>query len=275
MPNKRLYAMPTNHCNLTCDHCSIKNRSETYDRDKFLLELNRFEGDIILFGGEVTTHLDRMFDIIESNNKNGKSKIGGVSTNLLILNDKLIEFYKKLGGISTSWNPSRFKPNEYEIWKKNCKILNDNDIRFNVMITLTNDLFELTADEFLSIASEWTSNKIYELKFEHYVGDENTPEYFERADDWLCELYKKWNLPFELEILNRINCWDYNCNDVYTLHPDGRITNGCPHTKNSVVVYECYDCDKVDKCRPCRLQAYCSYPKKLAKLISEHTKEDE
>ena len=83
MSNKVLYVIPTMHCNLDCSHCFIKNSPEVYNREKFIYKLNNFDGDLILFGGEVTTHLDRMFDIIESNKNEGISKISN-----MILHDK-------------------------------------------------------------------------------------------------------------------------------------------------------------------------------------------
>lgn len=270
MSRKLLYVIPTMHCNLDCNHCFIKNTPETYDREKFLDTLNNFDGELLLFGGESTIYLDRMFDIIESNNLNGKSKICSISTNLIILNDDLLGFYKTLRGVSTSWNPTRFNSIQYEIWKKHCNILSDNDIGYIVMVTLTNDLFEMSAEEFLTLAKEWVTPTLKEIKFEYYVGEGVTPEYFYKADQWLCEIYKKWDLPVFLEILNRLDCWNYNCNEIYTLYPDGNLVNSCPHGKPGIISSDCYSCEKVTKCRPCRLQPYCSYPHKLSKLVNEH-----
>lgn len=272
MRKNRLYAMPTMNCNLHCSHCSIKDRPETYDREKFIHALNNFDGEILLFGGEVTTNLDRMFDLISAN-KEGKSQIAHISTNLIVLNDSLIEFYKLIQSISTSWNPGRFLPDEYELWKSNCKTISDNGIVYRIMITLTDDLFQFSAREFLTLASEWVHPGLKELKFEHYVGDV-TPEYFTRADQWLCDLYKEWDLPIKFENIGRLNCWRYNCENVYSLYPDGTLLNQCPHAMIGVVPSECYTCEHVAKCRPCKLQPYCSYPKELSKLVSEMTKEE-
>lgn len=267
MSHKVLYAIPTMHCNLNCGHCFIKNAPEVYNREKFLDELNNFEGNIILFGGEVTSNIDRMFDVIESNRNNGKSKIVTVSTNLIVLDDKLIEFYKSLKGISTSWNYDRFISNTYDIWKKNCSIIADNGISYKVMVTLTEDLFQLSVKEFLTIAKEWITPTITEIKFEHYIGKENTSEYFNRADEWLCELYKEWDIPVRLGIINKLKQWVFDCSEVYTLYPDGRLLNCCPHAKYGMVASECYTCEKVATCRPCRLQPHCSFPNKLADLV--------
>lgn len=267
MGRKVLYTIPTMHCNLDCSHCFIKNKPEVYDREKFINELNNFEGDILLFGGEITTHLDRMFDIIDSNDKDGKSKIKSITTNLVILNDRLIEFYKRLGAISTSWNPDRFNDKQYEIWKNNCKTISDNGIHYKVMVTLTDNLFNISAKDFLNIAKEWITDSLIEIKFEHYVGSEVTREYFDKADEWLCKLYTEWNIPVKLEMIDRLECWKFDCDDVYTLYPDGELVNACPHSKHAIVASECYTCEKVNSCRPCKLQPYCSYPHKLDKLI--------
>lgn len=267
MSRKVLYAIPTMHCNLDCDHCFIKNSPEIYNQEKFIDQLNNFEGNIILFGGEVTTYMNRMFDIIELNDINGKSKISTVSTNLIILNDRLIEYYKRLGTISTSWNPNRFKNNQYDTWLNNCKRLYETGIGYKIMITLTEDLFKLSPKEFIEIAKDWLYPSLFEIKFEHYVGEEVTREYFNKADEWLCNLYKEWDLPIHLEILDKLDCWQFNCDDVYTLYPDGTLVNTCPHAKYAIIASDCYTCDKVAKCRPCKLQPYCSYPHNLEKLV--------
>lgn len=268
MRNKVLYAIPTMRCNLKCDHCFIANAPETFNRDKFLDEINNFEGTILLFGGEVTFNKSRMFDIINDNKKNGKCKISHLSTNLLILDTEILDFYESLGSISTSWNPHRFSIDQYEIWKNNCKLLSNRGIYYRVMITLTEDLFEMSAKEFLKMADTWITKELVELKFEHYVGDV-TKDYFDRADNWLCELYKEWNIDTDFEILTRTQCWHHNCNEIYTLYPDGRLTNRCPHDQCSLMPSECFTCELADTCQPCRLQPYCSYPKKLAKLIKD------
>ena len=267
MKKKSLYAIPTWNCNLNCPHCFIKDKSEIFNRDKFIEELNKFDGRISLFGGEVTSNLDRMFDIINSNKENGVSKISGITTNLIILNNNLINLYKEFGSIGTSWNPNRFNHNEYEIWLKNCKIISDNGIKYTILITLTDDLFSIPIKEFIDMVKTWDTDNLKQLKFEHYVGKEATPEYFKKADKWLCELYKIWDTNINLEIENRVCHWNYDCDNIYTLLPDGSLTNQCPHMSKKYVPSECYICDRVEKCRPCRLQKYCSYPREFANMV--------
>lgn len=264
----KLYAIPTTHCNLNCNHCYIKNSPETYNREKFIEVLNSFIGEIILFGGEPTIYKDRMFDVINDNLSSINSLIGSISTNLMILDDDLITLYKRIKYVSTSWNPTRFKPDEYQTWLSNCKRLSDNDIRYIIMVTLTDDLLSLTPREFLDITLAWKTPNVKLIKFEHYVGDTG-PEYFTNVDAWLCKLYKEWDSPIKFEMIDRVSCWNFNCNEVYTLFPDGTIVNSCPHNIKAIVPSECLTCERANECRPCKLQPYCSYPKQLAKLINE------
>lgn len=263
----KLYALPTTHCNLNCPHCSIKNAPEDFNRERFINVLNSFEGSIILFGGEPTLHRERMFDIIEAN-KTGKHLIGAISTNLILLDEELIELYKKLKFINTSWNPQRFTPEEYTIWLSHCKQLKENDIEYRLMVTLTDDLLLMEPEAFIEKASEWDPSNISHLKLENYVGDV-TPDYFQRVDDWLCQLYLKWKLPIRIELFDQIDNWKHNCDEVYTLFPDGTLVNSCPHRAKIQVPLECLTCERAAQCRPCKLQPFCSYPKKLAELIKE------
>lgn len=269
MSDKLLYAIPTMKCNLNCDHCFIVNTPETYDRDKFISTLNSFDGEIILFGGEPTSNMERMKDVVKSNNMDGISKISSISTNLTILDDELLDFYKILGHVSTSWNPHRFPNiNVYDKWLANCYKLSKSGIKHIIMITLTEDLFQLYPCEFMSMAKLFDNDNLIEIKFEHYVGNV-TEDYFRRADQWLCDVYRVWDLKANFEIKDRICSWNYDCDDVYTLYPDGTLINRCPHNLPSVIPEKCYTCNKSNICRPCRIQPYCSYPKELAKLIKE------
>lgn len=267
MDDKVLYAIPTMKCNLNCDHCFIVDTPEEFNRDKFISKLNNFNGEIILFGGEITSNRERMNDVIKTNKMDGISRISSISTNLIILDSELIEFYKTLHHVSTSWNPHRFKYGSmFDKWLANCYRLSRSKINHTVMITLTNDLFEISPNEFIKIAKLFDNEYLLEIKFEHYVG-EVTKEYFEKADLWLCEVYKLWDLNTKFEIGDRICSWQYNCDNIYTLYPDGSLVNRCPHNLPGTTPVECYTCDRVKTCRPCKLQPYCSYPKHLAELI--------
>ena len=104
--HKILYAMPTSLCNLSCPHCEIRTHHESYNEDRFLDEFRRWDGDVIIFGGEPTLFRDRLLNII------GDPKIISITTNLLNLDDELIQYYNRIH-VSTSWNKSRFTNFEF------------------------------------------------------------------------------------------------------------------------------------------------------------------
>lgn len=266
---KQLYAIPTWNCNLNCPHCAIKNRKDNFNEIKFISELNSFDGRIVLFGGECTSNLKRMISIFNNNHEYGRSKISSVSTNLINLSDEILNIYKQLDSIATSWNPNRFNQKEYDIWMKHCKVISENNINYIIMITLTDDLFSMNINDFISMMKTWDLPNLKQIKFEHYVGPEATPDYFERADEWLCKIYKLWNLNAKFGMVERVCNWKFNCSNIYSLLPDGTLINQCPHMLEYHIPEECFTCERANKCRPCRLQKYCSYPKKLANLIGE------
>jgi hypothetical protein len=37
---------------------------------------------------------------------------------------------------------------------------------------------------------------------------------------------------------------------------------------------ECYNCERANICKPCQLQRYCSFPKKLFELVSKDMEEN-
>ncbi len=261
--------MITQQCNLSCPHCPIRGTFDDFDYAKFMYELNRFEGEIIMFGGEPTVHQNRMFDVIEDNRRNGKSKIGSISTNLLELNPRLLSWYKEIGYIATSWNPKRFNDVEYSKWLWNLKSLAENGLKAAVLITLTPDLIYPGVNLFTSVVSAWPADATSHIKFEHYVGPENTPEYYEDADRWLCELYKKWDSPIRVETFDKSIKWYFDCSGTYTLMPNGILVHTCPNGLYSpkLVLDECLTCPRAFECMPCRLQQGCPYPKNLRKLI--------
>lgn len=261
-----LYVLPTVNCNLSCPHCDVKSNIETYNRELFLQRIKEFHGEIALFGGEITYYKDRMFDIIDACKDNPR-KIRSVSTNLIKLDDDLIEFYKKLGMVGTSWNTDRFNEKEYQLWYKNCTSLKENNIQYTVLVTLTPELINMNIHEFISLCKNWNNNGTTQLKLENLIYDELKQEHFEQTDEWLCELYKQWNLPMRNEIFDRILNWKYNCYNVYSIYPDGTIKNGCPHNEDMHILDKCLDCKYADVCQPCRLQRHCSFPKKLYELI--------
>ena len=87
---KTLYAIPNFECNLSCDYCDLKDKRVIYNEEKFLETLNSFQGSVVLFGGEPLLFKDRLYRILET------GKIDSISTNLLMLDEKTVEYLKKI-----------------------------------------------------------------------------------------------------------------------------------------------------------------------------------
>lgn len=264
---KSIYALLTRKCNLSCPHCDVKNIEDDFDRDKFLNQLLNFDGKIILFGGEPTFYKDRLFDIVKECENAGK-QISSISTNLIKFDEELGNYYKKLGRVATSWNPNRFTKEQYDIWINNCKKLSKvYKVKPTLLITLDNDILDMGVDKFMNIVRQWDSGIFKIIKMEHFNGN-NPPIFFDKVDDFLCELYRKWDVNINNEIFTKVKHWWCDCNGVYTLNPNGDITKGCPHDMKPTIPTECYSCERVGECRPCILQQYCSFPKNLAALVN-------
>lgn len=265
-----LYALITSHCNLSCPYCDVKNCKEEFNRDLFIDQLNKFDGRIILFGGEPTMYMDRLLDIY-INNPALTRKISSISTNLISLNPKLLSILQFIRYIATSWNPDRFNGNEYQQWLDNIKLIQEEipTVEIRVLVTMTDELLKLSAEEFNGVIAEWNCPVIKDIKFEHCIGINSNKEYMNKCDEWLCNVYKTWESPITMVNIKEMKNWYHDCRDVYSLHPDGSITKGCPHAADIVVPEECYTCERNDVCKPCQLQKYCSYPFKFAELVKE------
>lgn len=271
MENKKLYALVTRQCNLSCPHCDVKNIEDDYNEKLFLEQLEQFDGYIILFGGECSLYPERLFELYY-NHPIIQRKVRSISTNLIILDDKLLTLYQIIGSIGTSWNPHRFTHNEYRTWLYNINKIEGTKINVGALITLTDDLFEINIDNFINMISTWNDRVIQNINFEYNIADTSTPEYFERADNWLCELYNKWNSKIKIKNIDMVKNWYRDCSNVFSLYPNGELKSGCPHKMEMHVPIECYTCERSQICRPCQLQKYCAFPKKFAKLVSEKEK---
>jgi hypothetical protein len=176
--------------------------------------------------------------------------------------------------VGTSWNYNRFTDIQYHSWINNLKRLHENDISCRVLITLTKDLIESDVNEFIKLITHWDEevHAIESILFEQLIDDNMPPEFYEQVDEWLCQVYNIWqiqSITIENLIAEKVDHWYCDCTSVHTLHPNGNITNGCPHNSNVHVATECLVCPDADICRPCRLQQHCTYPKKLAQLVKD------
>ena len=110
---------------------------------------------------------------------------------------------------------------------------------------------------------------VQKFLYEPYIGKN---ECNEKADEWLCMFHDNYTGGMTNLIEEKLDNWNCDCNEIYTLEPDGEIRKGCPDSlvlKEKTYCNDCLTCDKVDRCRPCMLQKTCSYPKKLSEKLGK------
>lgn len=272
-----LYAVPWYSCNLDCPHCHVHKRQFTFNKDKFMGSLNKAEYDeVVLFGGEPTMVWAHFKDIIET------GKITSVSSNMVMypthfIKSVFVPYMLKYNiSVATSWNLKRFnKLGQIEKWAANVKALTDENVDVLLLITLTEDLLEAPLSHIIYALGIMEGAGVKKFLFEPYIG---LHECNEKADEWLCNFHDNYPGIMDNLIEYKLDNWNCDCSNIYTLEPDGTIRKGCPDyiPMNELTFNEkCVQCEYNNRCRPCMLQRSCSYPKKLAKklnkLRSEHS----
>ena len=261
---KKLYIIPTYHCNLCCPHCDLHLKNDNFSSKFYSVLKNTNIDSGILFGGEPTLYKERFIKCLETN------KVNSITTNLLNLDKDILNLYKKYNlSIATSWNPCRFNDKQYDIWINNLKLLQKNNLSCIILITLTEDL--LTFNSFEKYLKDWDNIKSIDgILFEHLIDYNMKPDLHERADDWLCTITDKWCYSYKNLILDKIKNWNCDCSDVWTLNPNGELKKGCPQFEKNNFLYNCLQCKMANICQPCRLQHLCSFPKKLYKKVMNY-----
>lgn len=257
-------------CNLHCPHCTLRtinidnNLQYVYDTLQFLDERNS-KFTINLFGGEPMLLKDEELKKFE-NLFNKHPLI--ISTNLLVLSRYKISLMKNCEDVNTSWNPQRFSKSQMELWENNLKIIQNENIPYSVMITLTKDLIEnYTPQEFCSIIGKWKKCRNIDLK--QMIGDKSID--FEMVDEWLCNLYDCWNITpknlffDEIErVIRKEKIWKNYCESYFTLLPNGNLKDGCPYFEYKTNKDFCLMCEYYNVCKGgCNIQEKCTFPKKL------------
>jgi radical SAM protein with 4Fe4S-binding SPASM domain len=177
----------TRHCSLRCEHCymekNIRENEEIMDLKnvykiiedsseyfKFKDSLEEITFDI--FGGEIFTaspeYLNSIINKIKTTDFGNKRIVIKSISNLM---NKNIEDYKNflenVDLMATSYDISvkRFNSSNYEIWKKNVKFCQDNNIDLTVNVTLTKYII----DKEKEILDELFKNKIFNIHLGYFV----------------------------------------------------------------------------------------------------------
>lgn len=268
---KKLYAIPTYKCNLSCRHCFIKNYKSEENFDLFLNTLKSINSEIrILFGGEPLLLSDDKFQKILNT-----ATFQSISSNLLLLNENKINLLKKYKiDVATSWNTYRFQNIEQiNLWFKNLNLCVQNKIYVTLLVTLTESLFQnLSEFNFIlnKLDSEIGRNEYFQgIKFETYIpADEKL---INKADNQLIEFYKNWkykfiNITAEQYKSGNIN----NCKNIVTVLPNGEIDYSCPERGNKYFLNKCLNCKYIIICKPCIKQKVCTFYKNFYNYLNKN-----
>lgn len=260
---KKLYAIPNYECNLSCSFCDLHKRHCEYNHNMFVEVLNRFDGDITLFGGEPTLFKERYLELINT------GKITSVTTNLIDIDEEILTSFKTVS-LATSWTPERFCNKKCESgWLENLAKASQHNNDIRLLITLSHGTLEIPPKNMikkLTIFDEYVKS----ILFEYLVDEDNNDEYYDSADKWLTEVNSLWkaNIKSQNVIVEQVkHGWNFNCTETFTLLPDGTMRKGCPQFTKHNILEKCYRCDKATHCRPCILQHKCTYPHRLAESV--------
>ena len=279
-----VYICPSWLCNLQCPHCTLRNlpsRMELANIEATLQYINDFGGEKVmydLFGGEPLLlpvyQLHRLYDKI-------KQRPYRVSTNLLAYKQEDHDFLLlNADVVNTSWNPHRFATGfQYDTWFENLKTLQTKGVKTNLMVTLTQDFIHsispYTFYSYLKIL------KPYSIDLDYVIGNDDsgdTPEqdFLGQIDNWLCRLYRLWDLTTVFDIVDNmklalLGVEKYrDCSGHYTILPTGNIKPGCAYYEKDVNKSICLTCELYNICNgACRLQEKCTFPKKLFSLVKQ------
>lgn len=265
---RTIYAIPNYECNLNCPHCDIHTKHIEYNECEYLKTLKSIDDNdrVILFGGEPTLYEDRFYSSFFT------GKLKSISTNLVDIQPNILKTIAESNmTMSTSWNVTRFTDIQYKRWLDNLQIYGTYGKKCMVMITMTEDLIDdANFDHVLTILKDIDdTHAVDKLQFEHLLSQNDLSEHHIKCDEWLCKIHDIWNFSFENCIETKINKgWIFDCKDIYTLYPDGRLINECPHGNSIKLNLICITCSNAKNCKPCKLQNICTFPYKLSRLLN-------
>lgn len=301
--NYNIYIKLTNGCNLQCKHCynEIMNNHNSMSRetlDKVILWLKEFRNnhkdsiiDMSLHGGEpMLFNLDNILYILNSTDKLNLRWC--ITTNLIYsITNKHIEIFKRMipydePMIMTSYDfgDLRFNDNQEKLWKNNIKILQNNNIKVQPIICVTNYVVKnISVKDFFNFLDK---NNITQFNLERITetgraSKNKIKPTNKEQNEWLLNIYKEYkkrnNLlcPLFEGVEQSINgiflgCRARKCMEqVITINPDGSIA-GCPNTANLTYgnlneINECKKCElikieqtKKNECLICPYYKYCN-----------------
>lgn len=148
----------TNKCNLHCSYCWETHKCDEYMNDDLFTKIisdylsnNVSPKTLCLYGGEPTLNIDALKKLLSYGEKLNNIKIC-ITTNLVHLNDELIDIFKKLNiltDLCITVSIDVFKPihdihrcNSFDTVMQNTMILKKEDLNVNFNAVITNELLK-------------------------------------------------------------------------------------------------------------------------------------
>jgi radical SAM protein with 4Fe4S-binding SPASM domain len=266
MKNLLVYLKTTETCNLNCKHCFTNgsNGAKIYWDHLAVadwiqrLKLHNPNYDMVHFefhGGEpFLAPLSTLKYVYEQSNGLWKNMSWGITTNLVFkLTDDKISFIKNElnSRLGTSWDPDiRFSnPRQYDLWRKNVKLLLDLGVNIKLFVSVTKGTIKIEPIELLMWVKELG---VKEFSLERLTKNGSAlmhPEIFPsniEQDAWFLKMHEQiieydtrnW---FENEFFENIydkfeigftkgGTFCRDCEEkLLTLNADGSIA-GCPNS---------------------------------------------
>lgn len=268
---KTIYALLTENCNLGCSYCDIKYGEEEWREDLFFSSLNKFKDDnIVLFGGEPTLYKSRLYKALDLYPN------ASISSNLIFCDQETLD------RISDRYIATTFRLYSEELMKKwvsNIKYIvskSNDPKKINILVTM--DWFMLgyltsVPLDFETVIDNFIIKNNIPIRFEPLVGYDTNKEYFKIYDMVLLKLLKNHFADSDRYLnLKELENFKKDCSEVFSLYPDGKLKQGCPHRIPINICNECLSCKNNDKCQPCRLQCFCSFPKNTYEAYCDYKK---
>lgn len=258
-----IHVIPSFACNLNCSHCDVKHKTKQYQFNEveFFKSFDRLDKDnsIVLFGGEPLLNSFELLSRIISS-----GKITSMTTNFLLLEQKHIDLVKHHKVIlGTSWNPDRFTPEQYEIWKNKIKLAKDSGLYVEVFITLTDNLFE-HIPQLLDVLDDIDQLHVNTLTLSMVIP--TNAKLVDKADNLFCWLEDNWRWHFLNRIKESMLAREPRCttciNRALTLYPNGFLDYNCTHVDSALhsePFDSCKTCPFLGLCGRCLRQPVCVF----------------
>lgn len=225
-----VYFKPTYQCNINCSYCIVKNVDDPFKENpvEFLSQYTE-NSHVIFHGGEPTLKPAAYYN--EILDRLGDKYTFSFQTNLIIKDiERWIPIFRRVEYISTSndFDNIERKGMDVDLWEKNFKVLMENEIFTQIIITLHKNnihTFKEKLDEFIKKFSDYTNHFSIRLNYLKPVLPETRSMILEKGQyaSAIIELYEEYDNKIKIE-----NVADYK--ELKFLMEEGKLSTKCMYS---------------------------------------------